>query len=537
MRIINFIIKLLPKKKSLRSSAKGYFKLKEAGKLDFILKIRKLISKTELKINKNFNKSLFVFGSSASNINHSLHQFLLTRLVDAGFNRKILSCIYSGKKIIYPLPKEWRSILIEHNLMTDSILNKIYWNLYVLMLFCYGIVNSLKRFFWLFTCFFYKRKVNFKNAIYFDKLQLKNLPVYDESGIINWYHKKFGKFETNEFYIHNVKTKKNLVLSNTPVKYLKYPFQLRFGVTKIFRYILWFLSSFVYSLIKFFKGDYYYFVLYNEASLSYLYALNNNTFKKILFHQTGYLFKPLWTYEAEKKGSEVILYFYATNIESIKFKDKDFVQDNFWEHANWKKYYVWESSHLKFLKKNIKFDAEFEICGPVEFNANLNSFTKFQFPYVSVFDVQPHRKLFYYSFGMTNEYYIADVAINFLNDIYEISVKHNIQIIHKRKRRSEIHNFSNIKYINYLNRLSVKKNFNSVDPDIPANKIIDNSTLVISMPFTSTSIYAKSINKPTIFYDPTSMIDKTFHKFENIELISGIEELDEWFEKNLKYIL
>ena len=57
------------------------------------------------------------------------------------------------------------------------------------------------------------------------------------------------------------------------------------------------------------------------------------------------------------------------------------------------------------------------------------------------------------------------------------------------------------------------------------------------MPFTSTSIYAKSINKPTIFYDPTSMIDKTFHKFENIELISGIEELDEWFEKNLKYIL
>lgn len=534
MKIKNFIIDLFRTKKSLRQSAKGYYKLKKSGNLDFILKIRKLISKTDLKFNRNINNCLFVFGSSASYINHSLHQFLLTRLINIDLNRKILSCIYSGKKIIYPLPKEWRIILVEHNLMNDSILNRIYWNLYLIMLFCYGILNNIERLFWLLSRVFFNEKISFKNAVYFDKLQLKNLPIYNESGIINWYHKKFGKFEKNEFYIHNVKSKNNLSVNNVTVKYIKYPFQFRFDVTKTFKFIFWFFSTFIYSIIQFLKGHYYYLVLYNEASLSYLYSLNSYSLKKVLFHQTSYLFKPLWTYEAEKMGSEVILYFYATNIESIKFKEVDFIQDNFWEHANWKKYFVWETNHLKFLKKNIKFDAEFEICGPVEFNANFNSFTKFKSPYVSVFDVQPHRKLFYYSFGISNEYYVDDVVINFLNDIYKISSKYNIQIIHKRKRRNEIHNFSNIKYLNYLNKLSVNQNFNSVDPDIPANNIIDNSTLVISMPFTSTSIYAKSINKPSIFYDPTSKIDKRFHKFDNIELISGIDELDEWFQKKLK---
>ena len=99
--------------------------------------------------------------------------------------------------------------------------------------------------------------------------------------------------------------------------------------------------------------------------------------------------------------------------------------------------------------------------------------------------------------------------------------------------QNELDNNRNLKYINYLSKLNKKSNFSTLDPDIPANRIIDKSRLVISMPFTSTAVYAISKNKPSIFYDPTSKIDKTFHKFDDIELICGKNELEVWFKKNI----
>lgn len=39
----------------------------------------------------------------------------------------------------------------------------------------------------------------------------------------------------------------------------------------------------------------------------------NNLAKKYYFNQSSHIYRPLWTYEAEKKGSEIIFYFYSTN--------------------------------------------------------------------------------------------------------------------------------------------------------------------------------------------------------------------------------
>ena len=44
--------------------------------------------------------------------------------------------------------------------------------------------------------------------------------------------------------------------------------------------------------------------------------------KNYFFNNSSWVFRPLWTYEAEK-NSNVIMFFYASNIESIKKDDEN----------------------------------------------------------------------------------------------------------------------------------------------------------------------------------------------------------------------
>ena len=50
------------------------------------------------------------------------------------------------------------------------------------------------------------------------------------------------------------------------------------------------------------------------------------------------------------------------------------------------------------------------------------------------------------------------------------------------------------------------------------------------MPFTSTALIARELNKPTCYYDPTEVILKDDRAAHGIEIISGREELALWLD-------
>ena len=75
---------------------------------------------------------------------------------------------------------------------------------------------------------------------------------------------------------------------------------------------------------------------------------------------------------------------------------------------------------------------------------------------------------------------------------------------------------------------SKKYNFINVKPSIPAEEIIEKCIATVSMPFTSTAIIAKSMGKPSIFYDPTGMIKKDDLAAHGIEVLTNKSELNKW---------
>ena len=69
------------------------------------------------------------------------------------------------------------------------------------------------------------------------------------------------------------------------------------------------------------------------------------------------------------------------------------------------------------------------------------------------------------------------------------------------------------------------------DHQVSNSKLIQISDAVISIPWTSTAFIAKYYNKPSIFYDPTSKLDRKDRGRQGVDLIKGVNELESWLRK------
>ena len=146
---------------------------------------------------------------------------------------------------------------------------------------------------------------------------------------------------------------------------------------------------------------------------------------------------------------------------------------------------------------------------------------------ISVFDVPPYRQTIYILLGAEIEYYVPEIVNQFLNDIQIVLNQKNISMLHKQKRVSKLTHKKYIRNIKYLNN---KSNYVEIDPSVDAFQVIQKVKACISMPFTSTALIARSEGKPSIYYDPSGIVQKDDKAAHGIPILSNINELEEWVE-------
>jgi polysaccharide biosynthesis PFTS motif protein len=254
----------------------------------------------------------------------------------------------------------------------------------------------------------------------------------------------------------------------------------------------------------------------------------NNLCDRYLFYN-DWLYRPMWTYIAQKYGSEICFYFYSTNSEGFKtlngYKDNDFD----WRTISWQKYFVWDEYQENFIKKYAKLNPIFQIVGPTYFQSKIeiNNNNYFSKDSITIFDITPFRPSYYMKLGLEHDYFNYQVAKEFLSDILVIAEHYNLKIYLKIKRKINL-KYHDRSYYNFLDTLSCNKRVVFVDSDISPFHIIKKSSLCISYPFTSTALIAKYLNKPSCYYDPTSTIYKDDTGAHGVDIITNKEELLQW---------
>ena len=515
----------------------GYRFLRDSKSLSRIADNNRALTTQPLNIKeKCFSKHIFGEGRESAEV--VCRQYLLTRVAGLKMNRALLYSLGKpSSPVVYYLPPEWRRIIRTQGFKVASVRTALRWNAFAGMMLAYGALKIVKIFLNGILVSRNRSKQQLGSYVYFDGLTTGILPQPGRDGrshdIITWYMQWAGRGTDIDTLCHGVVGAKPRAVNGTPVVAIPAPLRslTRFG--SLASFLAWGIGAGLIATWDFLRGRWWHAILLNQAALAAQVRMQNpeRLAKDYLFHNSGWIYRPLWTYEAEKRGARIIFYFYSTNCESFKRPEGYPPLPFGWQAMNWPLYLVWDEYQADFVRRAVGETANISVVGPIWFHCSAMEMPAISGRGVAVFDITPTRSSLYQTLGMDFEFYVPQICITFLRDIQSAAKDSGYLMLWKRKRKlKKESSFAHPSYLSSAERLSESENVIAVDPGISAYRVIEASTLVISMPFTSTALIARELGKPSCFYDPTGLVQKDDRAAHGIEIISGVEELTRWLK-------
>jgi len=515
---------------------RGYYALKKSSKIDLISSVKEALSEQDLKLSKKYFSS-YLMGASYPFGEIVVRQYLLLRIGGLNLNQALLFSL--GKrngKVIYPLPKEWRVTITQHGFKVANIRSCLLWQLYIFGAWLYGIFQIFKIFLSSLISLINK-PIKQKKYVYFSSLSSGNLPKgisgqksYD---IVSWYLQWKGKIKNIGAIHHSVSNVPTKLIGDVDLVFQQDILPSISGLKVILSYAFWGVIASFIALLDCFRGRWWHALILNQAALSKQARCLQPVFlaDEYLFHNSGWIYRPLWTYDLEKAGSVITFYFYSTNCESFKTREGYKPIPYGWKAMSWSRYLVWDKYQANFIRRSIGGKPNIVNVGPIWFQDANKNMPISKGLKIAVFDITPHRNSFYYTLGLAKEFYTPYIVNKFLEDIVSLTNRNN-SILWKRKR--DVGASAHPLYRALASQLAMLENVLLIDSEISAVKIIEQSDIVISMPFTSTALLGRFMGRPTVYYDPKGITQKDDRAAHGIDIIIGRKELADWLKFQIK---
>lgn len=368
--------------------------------------------------------------------------------------------------------------------------------------------------------------------IFFDALGAGNLPSTGNDGanhdIVNWYLSWAQRAPDIDHVCHSVANVGTRLAGSTPVISMKsalLPLDSREALVRFFH---WGAVSGCEALLGLLKGNWWPALMLGEAAKAAQVRFQNPELLACdyLFHNSTWIYRPLWTYEAARKNARIIFYFYSTNCEKFKRFGSYPTLAYGWQAMSWPQYVVWDEYQVAFVRRAVGSSALINVVGSIPFNSGAAVPQDLPEHAIAVFDVQPMRDSVYQPLGLDFEYFTPRNTNSFLNDIQRATLVAGEIMVLKRKR--DVGSKAHPAYVSAIRNLSKNSNYLEIDPDTSASALIDKCKAVISAPFTSTALIGRELGKPSIYYDPSGICEKDDRAAHGIPILSGQEELQDW---------
>ncbi len=501
----------------------------------FLEKLYIDLEKSYSKSSKNFLENI-IDEKRLGNI--ILSQYLSKSFNNFNFTKVILISVARKKKISLPIPFLWFNIFEQKGIKISKISCFILFFFQGIFRLALGFKNLLILY-----------KINLLKINKFPKIDnflfnptIENLPSnnsYKDFSLISELTNKkmISKDDTSVLFVKNkynlTKIKETISKNNLNFSLTSLDYPSCIGYFGLFRLSLYFFYLIFLSFIKvlFLKLEE---INFFEEIIKYKavqYANKKFLPNKIFFNNSNWKYKPLWTYQAELKGSNISVYFYSLSESGYKIKYQSNYDIQGLHNLVWKNYYTWNKYHTQFLKNLTKSKCAFIETGPISFKDCENNIDKTidLNNCIAVFDAAPYKEAFSTLFAMDSSNYRSYKNIlKFIDDIKEICETYNIGIIYKTKKfdSKQISKF-------YLNKIKIMKknlNFFEIDSNISPKNYVDDCICSINFPFTSTAHLSKK-SKKSIFYDPTMTILSNDPAANGIKIINDKQDLNLYIQQ------
>ena len=512
---------------------RGYLRLKREGQLGRLTATRDALTNTRIQ-GCGERASAAIYGASLDVAELATRQYLLRRVITPVWLYQSLLASLGDPHgaIAHPLPSDWRDLLRQQGFRVARVRSVLAWNGYVVLLFAYGLVTIVRQALRSTRELIAASAPPMGRSAFFVGIGRGNLPQPDRDGrshdVITWYRRWPGRRRGLDALCHGVAGAAATAVDGTAVIAVAGPVPPLTSVRALIGFGWWSVIAAIRALFDLLRGRWWHAVMLHEAVPAAMARLHETgrLAGEYLLHHSDSLYRPLWTYEAARRGSTITFYFYSTNNESFRRPEGYPVQSGSWQVMNWPRYLVWDEPQADFVRRAVGPDAAIDVVGPIWFSTTAEPMPELPPDCVAVFDVQPFRPSRYQILGMPHEFYTPHTASRFLIDIHDAVRERSWTMALKRKR--QIGALLHRGYAATVQRLSGSADFITIHPDTSAQRLIESAAAVISMPFTSTALLAREMGKPSIYYDPHGFIEKDDRAAHGIPVVDGIAGLRAW---------
>lgn len=512
---------------------RGYRRLREADRLGLITTLKHDLTNTRLgQVGRS--TSALIMGAGVADSELIVRQYLLVRVVGSlNLNKSLLYVLGTpGAAVIHPLPRKWQRVLQRHGFRVSRFWSSLAWIGLVALLMAYGVAAIVRDVLRGIVATAGRPGSARGRYAYFNALTSGNLPHPSRDGrshdIVTWYEQWPGRIRDLDTLCHGVKGAAPSAVNGLPVVAASFPVPPLNTLPRLMRFIGWGIAATVLAGIEMLRGRWWHALLLSEAAAAAVVRAHapSELARDYLFHNARWIYRPLWTYDAEQRGARISFYFYSTNCEDFKRPDGYREQNNSWQAMNWPLYLVWDDHQADFVRRSIGDRATIQVVGPVWFHTSAKEMPVLPPAAVAVFDVQPQRACRHRLHAVAPEYATPATANCFLLDIQSALEACGAVMVLKRKRN--IGGLLHPHYARVLEKLGALGNFIAIDPDVSALRVIEQCEAVISTPFSTTALQARHLGKPSIYYDPHGIVQKDDRAAHGVPIVTGYDELTRW---------
>jgi len=515
----------------LRQVMRGYRRLRAAGELGRIAAVKEALTNTPAcQPGSGAGRFLGVEGAEAE---LAVRQFLLLRRVATGLGESLLESLGNhDAPVRYALPGKWRDVLRAHGFHVAERASAWLWAGFSVLYFANGLLSMLKLTSASTAELVRPGRTELGRYVFLDSLGVGNLPSTVHDGerhdIVSWYLRWPNRAPDIDSVCHNVAKVGPRLAERTQIVSIKSPLLPLGNLGALTHFVRWGVGTCGVALLALLKGKWWCPLMLSEAAKAAQVRFQQPEFlaRDYLFHNSNWIYRPLWTYEAARKGARIIFYFYSTNAEKFKHAGGYPSLAYGWRAMAWPEYLVWDAHQAAFVRRAVGPEAHVNVVGSIPFNSGVDLSQDLPGRAIAVFDVQPMRDAIYQPLGLDFEYYVPHNANKFLADIQKATQISERVMVLKRKRN--VGALLHPGYERTINRLGTTSNYLEIDADTSASSLIAKCQAVISAPFTSTALVARELGKPSIYYDPFGICEKDDRAAHGIPILSGQKELQDW---------
>jgi polysaccharide biosynthesis PFTS motif protein len=292
------------------------------------------------------------------------------------------------------------------------------------------------------------------------------------------------------------------------------------------------LKHIVFSILKLCKGDWKsVYMLSDFIEAEYVRNMPPDHLAGLYgFTNAEYIYRPLWTYEAEKRGAEIALFFYSINTFNMKLVGgHDLGYAPGYKTMTWPVIYTQHENHVQFLKEIVNDKTEIRVAGLIPYEDNGLQAECSGNIKILYLDVQPFRPAFMASIGRPCYIYTEAVSRQSLQDILAAAKKIQATLYIKQKR--SVGNRLSPSYRKMLSEAEESGYIKIIDSGISPKRLCKEVDYIICQPFTSASLSAKALGKPVAYYDAPSFFEKNQPASMGVPLLQGVSELEHWLSE------